>query len=110
MFYLWERMKIVVEPTGALARLRAFREEARLSKGKRVGVVLSGGNVDLRLGRCRLASGALEELDHPEHRRGLRRIAGLGAHHQLAGFRAVQLGEELAACLIHHELDAKLGH
>jgi threonine dehydratase len=46
MFFLWERMKIVVEPTGALGAcaLLGGRIEAR---GRRVGVLLSGGNVDL---------------------------------------------------------------
>jgi threo-3-hydroxy-L-aspartate ammonia-lyase len=47
MFFLWERMKIVVEPTGALAFTALFTEKFSL-KGKRIGVVLSGGNVDLR--------------------------------------------------------------
>ena len=46
MFFLWERMKIVVEPTGALAAC-ALLEKKLDAKGKRVGVVLSGGNVDL---------------------------------------------------------------
>jgi threo-3-hydroxy-L-aspartate ammonia-lyase len=47
MFFLWERMKIVVEPTGALAFTALFAEKLK-ARGKRVGVVLSGGNVDLR--------------------------------------------------------------
>jgi threo-3-hydroxy-L-aspartate ammonia-lyase len=46
MFFLWERMKIVVEPTGMLAAA-ALLEKKLDAKGKRVGVVLSGGNVDL---------------------------------------------------------------
>ena len=46
MFFLWERMKLVVEPTGALAAC-ALLEGKLDAKGKRVGVVLSGGNVDL---------------------------------------------------------------
>lgn len=46
MFYLWERLKLVVEPTGALAAAAVL--EGRLDvRGLRVGVVLSGGNVDL---------------------------------------------------------------
>jgi threonine dehydratase len=45
MFYLWERMKIVVEPTGALAFAALYTRKLR-PKGS-VGVVLSGGNVDL---------------------------------------------------------------
>jgi len=48
MFYLWERMKIVVEPTGALGAAGLF-ERGLLVAGRRVGVVLSGGNVDLKL-------------------------------------------------------------
>ena len=47
MFFLWERMKIVVEPTGALAFTALLTGKAPV-KTLRVGVVLSGGNVDLR--------------------------------------------------------------
>jgi threonine dehydratase len=47
MFFLWERMKIVVEPTGALA-FAALHANKFAAKGLRVGVILSGGNVDLR--------------------------------------------------------------
>ena len=47
MFFLWERMKIVVEPTGALAAA-ALLEKKIDARGKRVGVVLSGGNVDVK--------------------------------------------------------------
>ncbi len=46
MFFLWERMKLVVEPTGALAAAAALSGRVDL-QGKRVGVVISGGNVDL---------------------------------------------------------------
>ena len=46
MPFLWERMKIVVEPTGTLAAA-ALLENKLDVKGKRVGVVLSGGNVDI---------------------------------------------------------------
>jgi len=47
MFYLWERMKIVVEPTGALAFAALFTGKIA-GKGQKIGVVISGGNVDLR--------------------------------------------------------------
>jgi threonine dehydratase len=40
------RMKIVVEPTGCLGAAAAF-EQAIDVRGKRVGVILSGGNVDV---------------------------------------------------------------
>jgi threonine dehydratase len=46
MFYLWERLKIVVEPTGALGASAAI-EGTTTIRGARVGVILSGGNVDL---------------------------------------------------------------
>ena len=46
MRWLWERLKLVVEPTGALgvAALLAGRVPC---EGRRVGVILSGGNADL---------------------------------------------------------------
>ena len=46
MFYLWERLKIVVEPTGALGAAAAIDGTTAI-RGARVGIVLSGGNVDL---------------------------------------------------------------
>jgi len=46
MFFLWERMKIVVEPTGALGAC-ALLSGAIEARGQRIGVILSGGNVDL---------------------------------------------------------------
>jgi threo-3-hydroxy-L-aspartate ammonia-lyase len=62
MFFLWERLKLVVEPTGALGAAVVlgsdldFRDSVTLSRkrenrdltlrGARVGVILSGGNVD----------------------------------------------------------------
>jgi threonine dehydratase len=46
MFLLWERLKVVVEPTGALGAAAALNAAFDL-QGARVGVILSGGNVDL---------------------------------------------------------------
>jgi len=46
MFFLWERLKIIVEPTGALAAA-AILEGGLAPRGSRVGVILSGGNVDM---------------------------------------------------------------
>jgi threo-3-hydroxy-L-aspartate ammonia-lyase len=46
MFYLWERLKLVVEPTGALGAAAAI-EGGMPIRGLRVGIVLSGGNVDV---------------------------------------------------------------
>ncbi len=46
MRLIWERMKIVVEPSSAVA-LAALIKERPLFKSKKVGIILSGGNVDL---------------------------------------------------------------
>lgn len=45
MFYLWERLKVVVEPTGALAAA-ALLEGIVDAADARIGVIISGGNVD----------------------------------------------------------------
>ena len=55
MFWLWERMKIVVEPTGALGFAAAFHGKVP-AKG-RIGVILSGGNVDLRWAAAQMNKG-----------------------------------------------------
>ncbi len=47
MFFLWERMKTLVEPTGALAACALLEKKIDVT-GKRVGVILSGGNVDVK--------------------------------------------------------------
>ena len=76
MRFLWERMKIVVEPSGAtaLAGLLGYRELA----GRKVGVVVSGGNVDLATA-CSLFAPAeqpstaqREREQHVERSTGLR--------------------------------------
>jgi len=46
MFFLWERMKLVVEPTGALATAALLEGEV-IEPNTRVGVVVTGGNVAL---------------------------------------------------------------
>ncbi|MCW5803032.1 MAG: threo-3-hydroxy-L-aspartate ammonia-lyase [Deltaproteobacteria bacterium] len=46
MAFFASRMKLVVEPTGCLAAAYALRGIDRF-RGKRIGVILSGGNVDL---------------------------------------------------------------
>ncbi len=43
---IWERMKIIVEPSAAVP-LGALLEKKVDVKGKKVGIILSGGNVDL---------------------------------------------------------------
>ena len=46
MRFLWTRMKVVVEPSGAVP-LAAVLAEPEAFRGRRVGIVITGGNVDL---------------------------------------------------------------
>jgi threonine dehydratase len=46
MKFFAERMKLVVEPTGALGAAAAFEGKVEV-RGRRVGVIISGGNIDL---------------------------------------------------------------
>jgi threonine dehydratase len=54
MLPLWTRLKLVVEPTGALGLAAALAGRVP-GAGLRVGVILSGGNVDLGAVSARLA-------------------------------------------------------
>ncbi len=58
MRFIYERMKLIIEPASAVAVAPLLRQEPALHN-KRVGVIISGGNVDLSryfdwLQRCRL--------------------------------------------------------
>ena len=44
---IWERMKIVVEPSSAVALAAVLKEKQRF-KNKKIGIIISGGNVDLK--------------------------------------------------------------
>jgi threonine dehydratase len=46
MRLIWERMKIIIEPSSAVP-VAAIMQNAEMFSGKRVGVILSGGNVDV---------------------------------------------------------------
>ncbi|MGZ2371486.1 pyridoxal-phosphate dependent enzyme [Ancylomarina sp. YFZ004] len=46
MRLIWERMKLIVEPSSAVA-LAAILKEKEKYQGKKIGIILSGGNVDL---------------------------------------------------------------
>lgn len=60
MFYLWERLKIVVEPTGVIAAA-ALLEGIVKTPAARIGVIISGGNVDL------MQVSQLKQLNHLLH-------------------------------------------
>ncbi len=55
MGFLATRMKLVVEPTGCLG-LAAARQRSEQLRGRRVGIILSGGNVDMQR-FCQLLGG-----------------------------------------------------
>lgn len=46
MRFVWERMKIVIEPSSAVA-IAALLKEPQTFENKKVGIIISGGNVDL---------------------------------------------------------------
>jgi threonine dehydratase len=58
MVFLWERLKIVIEPTGALGAAGLLEGCVAVPRGARVGVIVSGGNVDLAALAPRLATRA----------------------------------------------------
>jgi threonine dehydratase len=47
MHLIWERLKIIIEPSSAVP-LAIILKNKVLFKGKRVGIIISGGNVDLK--------------------------------------------------------------
>ena len=47
MLLVWERMKIIIEPSSATV-LAIIRENPDFFRGKRTGLIISGGNVDFR--------------------------------------------------------------
>jgi threonine dehydratase len=46
MKLVWERMKMIIEPSSAVP-LAALLKEKQNFKNKKVGIIISGGNVDL---------------------------------------------------------------
>lgn len=46
MRFLWERMKLVVEPSGAVSLAGVLSKHVSI-ENKRIGVIISGGNIDL---------------------------------------------------------------
>jgi threonine dehydratase len=46
MHLVWEKLKMIIEPSAAVPVAALLKSAADFS-GKRVGIILSGGNVDL---------------------------------------------------------------
>ncbi|GAA3649068.1 pyridoxal-phosphate dependent enzyme [Flavivirga jejuensis] len=46
MKLIWERMKIIIEPSSAVAFAAVLKDKKKI-KNKRIGVIISGGNVDV---------------------------------------------------------------
>ncbi|MEW6622914.1 MAG: pyridoxal-phosphate dependent enzyme [Bacillota bacterium] len=46
MYFVWTRMKLIVEPSGAVALAALFSNKSGF-KNKKIGVIISGGNVDI---------------------------------------------------------------
>ena len=55
--FLWTRMKLIVEPSGAVSLAPLLAGRLGISAGKRVGVILSGGNADIPAVAAWLAEG-----------------------------------------------------
>lgn len=48
MKIVWERMKLIIEPSSAVAVAVALSDEFKSYKDiKKVGIIISGGNVDI---------------------------------------------------------------
>lgn len=47
MKFMWERMKIIVEPSGAVPLAAVLKAKSKF-ENKRIGVIVTGGNVDLK--------------------------------------------------------------
>ncbi len=69
MKFYWERMKLVVEPSGAvpLAGILSGNIESPLIKNKRIGIIISGGNIDLSDFFSTLKKNIQFRKDHLDH-------------------------------------------
>ena len=47
MLLVWERMKIIIEPSSATV-LAVIKENPGFFRGKKIGLIISGGNVDFK--------------------------------------------------------------
>ncbi|WP_204345477.1 threonine ammonia-lyase [Psychroserpens algicola] len=46
MRFIWERMKLIIEPSSAVAFAAVIKDE-KMVRNKKIGVIISGGNVDV---------------------------------------------------------------
>src|SRR5579875_2293042 len=114
---LLERMKLLAEGAGATALAGALKLKGQL-KGKRVVVLVSGGNIDINLldriiGHGLVKAGRLYRLqmmlpDRPgELSRVLALIGGLGANVRAIDHDRTQLDVALGAALVEMELETR---
>lgn len=61
MRLIWERLKIIVEPSCAVPFAAVLKEKEKFA-GKKVGIILSGGNVDLERACKLMADHSLQSL------------------------------------------------
>lgn len=47
MHYIWERMKIIIEASSAVPLAALFDSKIKDTEGKKIGIIITGGNVDL---------------------------------------------------------------
>jgi threonine dehydratase len=114
---LLERMKLLAEGAGAAALAGALKLKKQL-KGKRVVLLISGGNIDINLldriiGHGLVKAGRLYRLrmmlpDRPaELSRVLALIGGLGANVRAIDHNRTQLDVALGAALVEMELETR---
>jgi threonine dehydratase len=72
--FLWQRMKIIVEPSSAVALAPIFSGSYNV-EGKRIGVLLSGGNVDMANLPFELPGSAAPQIKTPTTRQLARQSA-----------------------------------
>jgi threonine dehydratase len=57
MKFVWERMKLIIEPSAAVPLAVLLNNKIKI-EGKKIGVIFSGGNVDLAHALTMLTTGS----------------------------------------------------
>ena len=47
MYLTWQRMKVIIEPSSSVPLAAILKNKPRFA-GKRIGIIVTGGNVDLQ--------------------------------------------------------------